>query len=94
MMQMQSLHEDTGALSARALPPPDTPETRPGDISKLLNEWHDIAALEITLELIEMRYQLHHTHMDLQALFAEGGLCCLWLTRRAFDPVVVWGHAA
>jgi hypothetical protein len=74
-MQMQSLHEDTGALCARALPPPDTPETRRRDISKLSNKRHDIAVLEIALELIEMRYQVHRAHMDLQTLFAEGELC-------------------
>ena len=80
-MQMQSLHQDEGAPCARALRPPDTPEARPGHISTLLNEWHDIsadiAALEIALELIEMRYQEHRAHLDLQALFAEGELCCL-----------------
>lgn len=34
-------------------------------------------ALELALELIEMRYQEHCARMELEALFAEGGMGCL-----------------
>ena len=76
-MQKQPLHESAYAVFARAFSPPNTTKQRPQDTCILLNEWQDTANREITLELIELRYQEHRAHMDLQALFAEGGLCCL-----------------
>lgn len=76
-MQTQPLLEDARVLFAQALSRQNTPEPQPQDIAAVLTEWQDTAARETALELIEMRYQDHLAHMDLQALFAEEGLCCL-----------------
>lgn len=76
-MQTQRLREDARVLSAQALSRQNTSRPQPQDIAAVLTEWQDITARETALELIEMRYQDNLAHMDLQALFAEEGLCCL-----------------
>lgn len=75
-MQTQSLHR-SGARSALgdAFPRRNILEPLIGDIHDLGTAVQDTAGLDLTLELIEMRYQEHLAHQDLQALFASGELC-------------------
>ncbi len=75
-MHMQPLPEDMRVHSDQALSRRIAPQPRP-DAAVPTSEWQECAALEETLELIEMRYQEHRALMDLHALFPEGGIGCL-----------------
>ncbi len=78
-MNVQPLHEGAGSVFARAPSRRDTPALPPQDIQAFeteLQDGQDGDALEAVLELIEMRYQQHLAHAELQALFEAGELCC------------------
>ena len=76
-MQTPPLHEDMRARSARPSSQRNTAVTRPQDTSALVTASQECDALEVAVELIEMRYQEHCARMELEALFAEGGMVCL-----------------
>jgi hypothetical protein len=76
-MPMQSFHEDLGVLSHRALSRRSAPKLRLSENCAVSTECQDVIALEVALELIEMRYQEHCARLNLEALFAEGEMGCL-----------------
>lgn len=76
-MQTPPLDEDMRARSARLSSDRNTTVTRPQGTSALLVVSQERDAQELALELIEMRYQEHCARMELEALFAEGGIGCL-----------------
>jgi hypothetical protein len=76
-MQTPPLHEDIGARSARLSSQRNTTVTSPQGTSALLLASQERDTLELALELIELRYQEHCARMELEALFAEGGMGCL-----------------
>jgi hypothetical protein len=78
-MQTPPLHEDMRTRSARSSSQRkrNTVVTRPQGTSVLLTASQERDALEVSLELIEMRYQEHCARMELEALIAEGGMGCL-----------------
>ncbi len=73
-MQAPLLHEDIRARSVRWSSQRNTP--LPQDTSALLAGSQDHAALAQAIELIELRYEEHRARMELEALFAEGGMGC------------------
>jgi hypothetical protein len=83
-MQTPPLHEDMRVRSARSSSQRSATVTRPQGASALpqgasasLIVSQEREALEVALELIEMRYQEHCARMELETLFAEGGMGCL-----------------
>jgi hypothetical protein len=74
-MQTPPSQKDTRKRSYRALPGRGTPEPPPQGTAVILSE--DPAALEVAIELIEMRYQQYCARMEMEALFTEGKLKCL-----------------
>lgn len=76
-MPMQSFHEDLRVLSHRALSRRSAPKPRRSENCAVSAECQDVTALEVALELIEMRYQEHCARLNLQVLFAEGEMGCL-----------------
>jgi hypothetical protein len=76
-MQTPPLDEDMRARPARSSSRRNTTVTHPQGTSVLLVASQERDALELALELIEMRYQEHCARMELEALFAEGGMGCL-----------------
>jgi hypothetical protein len=76
-MQTPPLHEDMRTRSVGPSSQRNTTVTRPKGTSALPTVSQERDALELALELIEMRYQEYCARMELEALFAEGGLGCL-----------------
>jgi hypothetical protein len=76
-MQTPPLHEDMRARSARPSSRRNTTVTPPKGTSELPIVSQERDALELAMELIEMRYQEHCARMELEALFAEGEMGCL-----------------
>ncbi len=76
-MQTPPLHENRRTRAARSLSQHNPAVTRPRGTSALPTVSQERDALELALELIEMRYQEHCARMELEALFAEGGMGCL-----------------
>jgi hypothetical protein len=76
-MQTPLLHEDIRARSVRSSSQRNTKLPCPPDTRALLAESQDHAALEQAIELIEMRYEEHRARLELEAMFAEGGMGCL-----------------
>ena len=76
-MPMQSFHEDLGVLSHRALSRRSAPKLRLSENCAVSTECQDVIALEVALELIEMRYQEQCARLNLEVLFAEGEMGCL-----------------
>jgi hypothetical protein len=76
-MQTPPLHKDIGARSVRSSSQRNTTVTCPQSTSALLVASQERDALELALELIDLRYEEHCARMELEALFAEGGLGCL-----------------
>jgi hypothetical protein len=76
-MQTPPLHEDIGERVARSSSQRNTTVTCPQGTSALPIASQERDALELALELIELRYQEHCARMELEALFAEGRMGCL-----------------
>ena len=76
-MPMQSFHEDLRVLSHRALSRRSAPNPRRSEHCAVSTECQDVIALEVALELIEMRYQEQCARLNLEVLFAEGEMGCL-----------------
>jgi hypothetical protein len=76
-MSMQPIHEDARVVAAHALWPRSTPAARPPANCAISTECQDVSALEIAIELIEMRYQEHCARFNLEVLFADGEMGCL-----------------
>ena len=76
-MPMQSFHEDVRVLSHRTLSRRSAPEPRRSENCAVSTECQEAIALEVALELIEMRYQEHCARLNLEVLFAEGEMGCL-----------------
>ena len=76
-MQTPQLHEDIRAPSVRWSSQRNATLPRPQATSELFAESQDHAALEQAMELIEMRYEEHRARLELEAMFAEGGMGCL-----------------
>jgi hypothetical protein len=76
-MPMQSFHEDLRVLSHRAVSRRSAPKPRRLENYAVSTERQDVIALEVALELIEMRYQEHCARLNLEVLFAEGEMGCL-----------------
>lgn len=76
-MQTPQLHEDIRTQPVRWSSQRNTTRPCPQDTSALLAESQDLAALAQAIELIELRYEEHRARMELEALFAEGGMGCL-----------------
>lgn len=76
-MQTPPLHEEMRARSARSTSQRNITVTRPQGGSALQIGSQERDALELALELIEIRYREHCAHMELEALFAEGEMGCL-----------------
>jgi hypothetical protein len=74
---MQSFHEDLRVLSHRAVSRRSAPKPRRLENYAVSTERQDVIALEVALELIEMRYQEHCARLNLEVLFAEGEMGCL-----------------
>jgi hypothetical protein len=76
-MQAPLLQEGIRARSVRWSLQRNTTLPCPQDTSALLAGSQDHAALAQAIELIELRYEEHRARMELEALFAEGGMGCL-----------------
>ncbi len=76
-MPMQLFQEDLRVRSAQALSRRSAPEPRRPQNCAISTEFQDLAALEVALELIEIRYQEHCARVNLEVLFAEGEMGCL-----------------
>jgi hypothetical protein len=76
-MPIHPLREDVGASPAPAGSRCDAPEPQSQDFSALMTDLQVRAALEVALELIEMRYQDHLARMALQSLFTDDGFRCV-----------------
>jgi hypothetical protein len=76
-MSTQPLHENVRALSAQTLSRRSALEPRRPENCAPSTESQDLLALEVALELIEMRYQEHCARLNLEVLFAEGEMGCL-----------------
>jgi hypothetical protein len=76
-MSTQSIHEDVRGQSDHALRPRSTPVSRPLETCAVSTECQDLPALEIAIELIEIRYQEHCARLNLEVLFADGEMGCL-----------------
>jgi len=74
---MQSFHEDLRVLSHQAVSWRSAPKPRRSENCAVSTECQDVIALEVALELIEMRYQEHCALLNLEVLFAEGEMGCL-----------------
>jgi hypothetical protein len=76
-MSTQLFHEDWRVLSAQVLSRRSAPGPQRSDNCAVSTEFLDLTALEVALQLIEMRYQEHCARMNLEVLFAEGEMGCL-----------------
>ena len=74
-MQITPSHEDMRPGSPRVSSRRNTAEPHPHITPAVPAE--DPAALELAIELIEMRYQQYCARMEMEVLFTEGELNCL-----------------
>jgi hypothetical protein len=75
-MQTSRFHEDAHG-SLRSSSKRNAAVTRPQGTPVLLTASQEREAVELSLELIETRYQEHRARMELEALIAEGEIGCL-----------------
>ena len=76
-MPMQSSHEDLRVLSHQALSRRSATKPRRSENCAVSTECQEVIDREVTMELIEMRYQEHCARLNLEGLFAEGEMGCL-----------------
>jgi hypothetical protein len=76
-MPMQPIHEDVRGQSVHASRPRMTPVPQPPENCEVSTDCQDLPALEMAIELIEMRYEEHCARLNLEALFADGEMGCL-----------------